>query len=84
MVYILIQKKMFQKIYWMLSLLLAASSSAFAQQSEQIEMADQFRADGKIYVVITVVAIILIGLFIYMMSLDRKIGKLEKEYKEEN
>jgi hypothetical protein len=84
MVYILIQKKMFQKIYWMLSLLLAASISAFAQQSEQIEMADQFRADGKIYVVITVVSIILIGLFIYMMSLDRKIGKLEKEYKEEN
>jgi len=75
---------MFQKIYWMLSLLLAASISAFAQQSEQIEMADQFRADGKIYVVITVVSIILIGLFIYMMSLDRKIGKLEKEYKEEN
>ena len=84
MVYILIQKKMFQKIYWMLSLLLIASISSFAQQTEQVEMADQFRTDGKIYVVIAVVTIILIGLLIYMISLDKKIGKLEKEYKEEN
>lgn len=43
-------------------------------------MADTFRADGKIYVVITVVAIILIGLLVYLISLDKKIGKLEKEY----
>jgi K+-transporting ATPase A subunit len=84
MVYILIQEKMFQKIYWMLSLLLIASISSFAQQTEQVEMADQFRTDGKIYVVIAVVTIILIGLLIYMISLDKKIGKLEKEYKEEN
>lgn len=75
---------MFQKIYWMLSLLLIASISSFAQQTEQVEMADQFRTDGKIYVVIAVVTIILIGLLIYMISLDKKIGKLEKEYKEEN
>ena len=47
-------------------------------------MADAFRADGKIYVVITVVAIILIGLLIYLISLDKKIGKLEKEYTEQN
>lgn len=44
-----------------------------------IEMADNFRADGKIYVVIAVVLVILLGLFIYLMSLDKKISKLEKQ-----
>ena len=58
--------------------------SALAQQTESVEMADAFRADGKIYVVITVVAIILIGLLVYLISLDKKIGKMEKEYNEQN
>lgn len=37
------------------------------------------RADGKIYVVLAVAVTILLGLIIYMISLDRKITKLEKE-----
>ncbi|MGN6644885.1 MAG: CcmD family protein [Cytophaga sp.] len=74
---------MLQKIYWMLSLLVFTSISALAQQSNEPEMADKFRADGKIYVVVTVVAIILVGLLVYMISLDKKIGKLEKENSEQ-
>ncbi|MEN9959533.1 MAG: hypothetical protein RLZZ474_1777 [Bacteroidota bacterium] len=55
---------------------------SFAGQAQaQIEMADQFRADGKIYVVIAVVAIILTGIFIYLFRLDRKITDLEKRIK---
>ena len=65
-------------------MLVFASVSALAQQTESVEMADAFRADGKIYVVITVVAIILIGLLVYLISLDKKIGKMEKEYNEKN
>ncbi len=83
----------------MLGLLLAASTNVFAQVTEKsiplkkpiplkkdaIDiMADSFRADGKIYVVITVVATILVGLLIYMILLDKKIGKLEKEYKDQD
>ena len=34
--------------------------------------------DGKIYLVMTIVSIILIGLFIYVGSIDKKIGQLEK------
>ncbi len=55
---------------------------SFAGQAQaQVEMADQFRADGKIYVVIAVVAIILTGIFIYLFRLDRKITDLEKRIK---
>lgn len=50
----------------------------FAASAQEVEMADQFRAEGKIYIVIAVFAIILTGLFVYVFSLDRKIGKLEE------
>lgn len=34
--------------------------------------------DGKIYLVMTIVTIILLGLFIYVSSIDKKITRLEK------
>ncbi len=61
-----------------LLILLVSSFSGIAQQAD-IEMADQFRADGKIYVVISVVLLILVGLFIYLFNLGKKITQLEKE-----
>jgi CcmD family protein len=35
--------------------------------------------NGKIYLVMTIVSIILIGLFIYVSSIDRKIKQLENK-----
>jgi len=52
--------------------------TALAQQPE-VEMADKFRADGKIYVVIGVFGIVMAVMFIFLFNLDRKIRKLEKE-----
>ncbi|SOE22922.1 CcmD family protein [Spirosomataceae bacterium TFI 002] len=49
----------------------------FLQQD--VEMADQMRADGKIWVVVAVVATIFVGIIAYLFLLDRKISKLEKE-----
>ena len=37
--------------------------------------------DGKIYLVMTIVSIILVGLFIYVASIDKKISRLEQETK---
>ncbi|MCK9421800.1 MAG: CcmD family protein [Bacteroidales bacterium] len=34
---------------------------------------------GKIFVVVAVLSVILVGIFIYLFFMDRKIGKLEKE-----
>ena len=36
------------------------------------------RSNGKIYVVVAVMLIILIGLLLYLFRIDRKITKLEK------
>jgi uncharacterized membrane protein YwaF len=52
------------------------SNYLFAQ--DKPEMADLMRSNGKIYVVVAVCLIILIGLFIYVMMLDRKMRKMEK------
>ena len=49
------------------------------QQAAQVEMADRFREDGKIYVVIAVAGIILAGIFIYLFVLDRKVSSIEKQ-----
>lgn len=45
----------------------------------QIPMADEFRAEGKIYVVVGIVLILLIGFFIYLIRIDKKLKKLEDE-----
>lgn len=42
---------------------------------------DLMRSNGKIYVVVAVVVTIVIGLLIYLVNLDRKIGRMEKEKK---
>jgi len=47
--------------------------------SAQTEMADTMRSNGKIYVVVTVLATIFAGIFAYLVMLDRKISRLEKE-----
>jgi CcmD family protein len=61
-------------------MLAAVILSIFLQ--DNAPMADGMRAEGKIYVVVGVLAIILIGLFVYLFTIDRKVSKLEKEKSE--
>ena len=49
--------------------------------SAQTEMADTMRSNGKIYVVVTVLATIFAGIFAYLVMLDHRISKLEKNKK---
>jgi CcmD family protein len=50
-------------------------------QHEKPQMADGMRANGKIYVVVSVLLIILTGLFVYLVRLDKKMSRLEKNSK---
>ncbi|KAB7732755.1 CcmD family protein [Rudanella paleaurantiibacter] len=61
----------------LLSLSLALTS--WFQQPESVEMADQLRADGKIWVVVLVIAVVFAGLITYLIRLDRQLGRVEKE-----
>jgi hypothetical protein len=49
-----------------------------SQANETVEMSQLLRADGKIYVVLVVISIVLAGLFGYLIYLDKKISKLEE------
>ena len=60
-------------------ILVALFFSLRVAAQEKVEMADVMRNDGKIYTVVAVCLTILIGLFIYVFSIDRKITKFEKE-----
>jgi hypothetical protein len=51
--------------------------NGYAQDSP--EMADTMRSNGKIYVVVGVILIVLAGLFIYLFSIERKVKKLEEK-----
>lgn len=47
--------------------------------SAETEMADAMRSNGKIYVVVAVLATIFAGIFAYLIYLDRKMSKAERE-----
>ncbi|MDX5325862.1 MAG: CcmD family protein [Bacteroidota bacterium] len=62
-------------------LLLTLSTSLLAQRP--VEMADTMRDNGKIYVVVLVLSIVLAGMFIYLWTIDRKVTRLENKKNEE-
>ena len=45
----------------------------------EVEMADAWYQNGKIYVVVATLSSILAGFIIYLIITDRKVRKLEKE-----
>jgi len=68
-----------RKIILLLLTLLSLPQILFAQVSDHVEMADKLRADGKIWVVVAVVSIVLAGIAINMFRVDSKVSKIEKE-----
>lgn len=66
------------RIYLFLILpILLLSTNLFAQTP--VETDTVMRSNGKIYVVMAICITILIGLFLYVLSIDKKITKMEKE-----
>ena len=50
----------------------------------KVDMADTMRSNGRIYVVVAVVVVILIGLIMYVARLDKKITRMEKQKDNKN
>jgi hypothetical protein len=70
------------KLYKILGAIVSLLGSFILVAQSKVEMADGFRADGKIYVVIAVLVTILAGLFYTLVRIDKRITKLEKEVEE--
>ncbi len=62
-------------------LLMLICSIGFSQE-DQVQMADTFYKEGKIYVVIIIFSIVLLGLALYLFFIERKVKKLEEQLKE--
>ena len=62
---------------FIITLLFSLFCSTFTM-AEEPEMADIMRSNGKIYVVVAVIATIFIGLMIYLIRIDKKVQKLEE------
>lgn len=57
-------------------LFLLAAQPVLAQNESMTD--ELMRKDGKIYVVVGVLVIIFIGIIVYMITLDRRISRMEK------
>jgi len=72
------EKRLFRPI----ALILAVMLSVGAKAQNEVAMADVMRENGKIYVVVAVVAIIFVGIAVYLISIDRKTNRLQKQVDE--
>jgi uncharacterized membrane protein YkvI len=73
-------KKVFPTLLLLFINLVLISITSTAQ-TDQPEMADAMRSNGKIYVVMVVCLVILLGLVGYVFRIDRKLTKLENQQK---
>ena len=64
-------------------LLILSSVNLFAQDNG-IEMADAMRSNGKIYIVVVCIVIILLGLLLYLFKIDSRLKMLEKKSNQKN
>ncbi len=70
---------MINKIYFIAFLFAALVTNA--QEATQPQMADGMRAEGKIYVVVAVMAVIFLCVAAYLFRIDKKLKKLEDDLK---
>ncbi len=69
----------FQNIVFVFFVIVIASSDLMGAN----QGADFFQSIGKIYVVVTVMAIIFLGLALYLFRMDKRISHLEKKSRNE-
>ena len=66
-----------------LLVLVLCSLQSLAQGSEEVEMADVLRRDGKIYSVVFGLVVILTAMIVLLIRLDRKLFRVEQYVKRE-
>lgn len=59
--------------------LITALTAPLMITAQEVELADRLMENGKIYVVVVVIGIIVMGLYSFLFYLDNKLKKLEKE-----
>jgi K+-transporting ATPase A subunit len=71
-----------KNLFKLLSILVLSFVSNMAIAQQEVEMADTMRTNGKIYVVVAIMVILLAGILAYLVIIDRKVTRLEKTVSE--
>jgi hypothetical protein len=66
-----------KKIFLLISFVII-SLNLFAQNN-RIEMADELRNSGKIYVVVAVMLLLFLSFITYLFTIDKRLKKIEKK-----
>ncbi|HEX9511459.1 MAG TPA: CcmD family protein [Puia sp.] len=74
-------KKTLSPLVCLFLYLLPLFTMAQSSEAERKYTAYDMRSNGKIYVLTACILIILIGFLLYLVRLDRKISRVEKEIK---
>ena len=70
--------KIILKILFAFFILVATAQNVWAKTSET-DFIDLMRSGGKIYVVYLLLGVIVTGILIYLVMLERKVARLEKQ-----
>jgi uncharacterized BrkB/YihY/UPF0761 family membrane protein len=68
-----------KKLTLLFIILLSVIAPLYSLAQDKAKQTDLMRSSGRIYVVIAVMLAILTGIILYLVRLERKIKKLEKE-----
>ena len=71
--------QMIKAIFFLFVLMLNTTFVLAQEGTAKTDFGETMRSNGRIYVVIAVILIILIGLILYVVRLDRKMSKMERE-----
>ena len=74
----MIQKQLIRSFTFLMVFLLPLLSGA---QTDGPEMADDMRSNGKIYIVLACVLLVLFGMISFLLILENRLSRLEKENK---
>ena len=65
--------------FWMMAVCLFLMNNVLVAHTNTPDDGSIMKSYGKIYVVMAVVVVIVLGLFIYLIALDRQIRRIEKK-----
>jgi len=74
----MIQRYFLRSILLLMTFLLPLLTKA---QSAAPEMADEIRGNGKIYIVLACVLMVLFGMIAFLLILEKRLARIEKENK---
>ncbi len=74
----LLKKPLFFTLLLLFIIFISNTPQIFAQNNG-VEMADIMRSNGKIYVVVATLGLVLAGIIFYLIRIDLQIKKMEKE-----